>query len=212
MGTSFLRRVAAPKMHDVALELVELFRVKSAIADGRPVYFFADFDLAAFDVIWRVVFGTDLHVIRNERLGIMKRLKDITQPESKDAGAVMPVVPRPTMYEVIVFIIQSVEKSFTSFSQPLHHWLLRQRPAYKEKVALKDRIVDGILRETWSKLERLSTSELKECEETSGLAMGARRALLAKLGEFGNVSPPEIEEIRDELLMFLIAVSLVSFT
>ena len=47
MGTSFLRRVAAPKMHRIALELVELLKTKSAIADGRPFYFLGDFDLVA---------------------------------------------------------------------------------------------------------------------------------------------------------------------
>ena len=37
MGTSFLRRVAAPKMHRVALELVELLKTKSAIPSHAGV-------------------------------------------------------------------------------------------------------------------------------------------------------------------------------
>lgn len=72
MGTSFLRRVAAPKIHRVALELVELLKTKSVMADGRPFYFFGDFDLAAFDVIWTVVYGIDLNAINGERNGVLE--------------------------------------------------------------------------------------------------------------------------------------------
>jgi hypothetical protein len=80
MGTSFLRRVAAPKIHRVALELAELLKTKSAIADGRPFYFFGDFDLAAFDVIWTVVYEIDLNAINRERNGVPERANDVTQP------------------------------------------------------------------------------------------------------------------------------------
>ena len=105
MGTSFLRRVAAPKMHRIALELVELLKAKAVIADGRPIYFFSDFDLAAFDVTWKVIFGVELNGIRGERDGTVEAAKDIDQPVSKDSVAVMPVVPKPDMYNIICFVI-----------------------------------------------------------------------------------------------------------
>ena len=80
MGTNFLRRVAAPKMYRVAPELVELLKTKSAIADSRPFYFFGDFDLAVFDVIWTVVYGMDLNAINRERDGVLEKANDVTQP------------------------------------------------------------------------------------------------------------------------------------
>jgi hypothetical protein len=80
MGTSFRRRVAAPKMHPVALELVELLKTKFALADSRPFYFFGDFDLAAFGMIWTVVYGMDLNAINRERNGVPERANDVTQP------------------------------------------------------------------------------------------------------------------------------------
>lgn len=67
-------------MHRVALALVELLKTKSAIADGRPFYFFGDFNLAAFDVIWTVVYGMVLNVINRERNGVLERANDVTQP------------------------------------------------------------------------------------------------------------------------------------
>lgn len=78
MGTSFLRRVAAPKMHRVALELVELLKTKPAIADGRPFYFFGDFDLV-FDVIWTVDYGIDLNAINRERNGVLEPTTSLNQ-------------------------------------------------------------------------------------------------------------------------------------
>lgn len=208
MGTSFLRRVAAPKMHRVALELVQLLKARAVIADGRPIYFFGDFDLAAFDVIWKVIFGVELNGIRGERDGTVEAAKDMDQPVSKDSVAIMPVVPKPDMYSIISFVIQSVERTFISFFQPLHHWLIRQSPKYKQTWALKNRIVDGIISGTRSQLEHLSANQLAECDETSAVVMGVHRQLLAERGELGNLAAPTQQEIHDELLMLLIAVRL----
>ena len=208
MGTSFLRRVAAPKMHRVALELVQLLKARAVIADGRPIYFFGDFDLAAFDVIWKVIFGVELNGIRGERDGTVQAAKDMDQPMSKDSVAIMPVVPKPDMYNIICFVIQSVERTFISFFQPLHHWLIRQSPNYKQKWALKNRIIDGIINDTRSQLEHLSAKQLAECDETSAVVMGVHRQLLAERGELGTLAAPTQQEVHDELLMLLIAVCL----
>lgn len=205
MGAAFLRRVAAPKMHQVALDLVELLKTKASIADGRPFYFFDDIDLAAFDVIWKVVFGTDLNAVRGEREQVVSGAKDITQPTSKDSPAVVTVGAKPEMYQYIALLIQTVEKTFASFSQPLHHWILRQGTAYRQKVAVKNKIVDEIMSNTRSRLSELSDAQLSEQEETSAVVLGTRRELLARRSQAENV--PNEEEVRDELLMLLIGVS-----
>lgn len=210
MGTSFMRRVAAPKIHSVALELVGLLKAKAVIADGRPIYFFGDFDLAAFDVIWKVIFGVELNGIRGERDGTVEAVKNMDQPVSKDSVATMPAVPKPDMYNIICFVIQSVERTFLSFFQPQHHWFIRQSPAYKQKWALKNRIVNGIISGTRSQLEHLSAKQLADCDETSAVVMGVHRQLLAERGELGNLAAPTQQEIHDELLMLLIAVRLSS--
>lgn len=206
MGAAFLRRVAAPKMHQVALELVELLKAKASIADGRPFYFFDDIDLAAFDVIWKVVFGTDLEAVRGEREQVVSGAKHITQPTSKDSPAVLTVGAKPEMYQYIALLIQTVEKTFASFSQPLHHWILRQGSAYRKKVAVKNKIVDEVMSEARSQLSELSDEQLLAQEETSALVLGLRREFLARRSESGSVTQNH-EAVRDELLMLLIGVS-----
>lgn len=208
MGLSFMRRVAAPEMHRVALELVELLRAKALIADGPPVYFFRDLDLAAFDVIWKVIFGIDLHGVNGEREGIVNFAKDISQPPSKDSIAEMPMVTRPEMYNTICFVIKGIEKTFTTYFQRLNHWLIRHGPEYRRKWGAKQRTVDGIIDDVRSRLMKLSKTELLQSEETSGVAMGVRRQLLAQQGELGIIPPPSQQEIHDELVMLLMAVSL----
>lgn len=208
MSTSVLRRIAAPKMHRVALELVELLRTKAVVANGRPFYFFGDFDLAAFEVIWKVVYWIDLDAISRERNGIREGANEVTQPESKDSLANMPVVTKPEPYQIISFLIEGLERTFQSISQPLHHWYIRKTSAYKQKWASLNSTLNRIISDTRSQLSCLSKEQLAEGEETCAVVMGIRRELLARQGELGNLAPPTNEDIFDELLMFLIAVSL----
>lgn len=207
MGLNFVRRVAGPEMHQIALELVDLLRTKSVIADGRPIHFFGDLDLAAFDVIWKVVFGVHLHGVRDERQGIVEGATVFSQPPSKDAVAVFAPVPRPEVYETVCFVIASIEKTFTTFFQRLNHWLIRHGPTYRQKWGAKQRTVDAIINDARASLQRLSNDELEKVEETSGVVLGVRRQLLAQRGLLGNILPPSQEEIHDELFMLLMSVS-----
>ncbi|KAJ4296102.1 hypothetical protein N0V88_004804 [Collariella sp. IMI 366227] len=211
MGTAFLRRVTAPRIHRVAQDLVDLLRTKATIADGRPFSMFDDFDLAAFDIIWTVVFGTDLEATRKQHTQTLKEaaLGSLTQPPSRDVLAWMPErLPMPDMFDVVSSLIRNVEKTFGSFSQPLYHWYLRQKPAYKRMLTVKNRIVNGLLNSTRSRLAQLSEKELQGLDESSALVMGIRRELLARLQQSGGGRKPlqGADEIGDELLMILIAV------
>lgn len=207
MGLNFVRHVAGPEMHQIALELVHILRVKADIADGRPVHFFKDLDLAAFDVIWKVVFGVHLHGVRNERQGIVEGAKHIEQRPSKDAVAVFANVPRPEVYETVCFVIASIERTFTTFFQRFNHWLIRHGPTYRQKWGAKERTVDAIINDARGRLLQLSNDELEKVEETSGVVLGVRRQLLAQRGLLGNISPPSQQEIHDELFMLLMSVS-----
>ncbi|KAI0857699.1 putative cytochrome P450 oxidoreductase [Xylaria cubensis] len=205
MSISFMRRVAAPEMYRVTLELIELLRVRAAIADGRPIYFFEDLDLAAFDAIWKIVFGVDLNGVSHERQGIASITKSIKQPLSKDSVAEMPILPKPEMYETICFVIKGIEKTFTTYFQRLNHWLIRHGPEYRRKWGSKKRTVDAIINETRLRLVKLSGDELEATEETSGVVMGVRRQLLAQRGDLGSIPVPSQEDIHDELMMLLMS-------
>lgn len=206
MGRDFLRRVAAPRMLGCARELCELLRVKAEIAGGRPFYVFEDFDLAAFDVIWTVIFGRNLEALVTERKGILEHREDVVLPGSKDELAVFPTLRRPEIYEAVAWFVKGVEKTLRSLSQPWHHWVLRQMPAYRAKWAMKERLVSGLIHDTRSKLADLADDQLDTFEDTCAMDMALRRERLAYDGKF-DARPPTTREIHDELFMFLVAVS-----
>lgn len=211
MGKDFLRRVAAPRMLMCANELVELLRVKARLADGRPFYCFEDFDLAAFDVIWTVIFGKNLQALDNERRGILEHAGEVVLPESQDELAVFPVLHKPEIYEAVAWFVKGVEKTLRSLSQPWHHWALRQLPSYRRRWAMKESLVSGLIQDTRSQLADLADDQLDRFEDTCAMDMALRRERLAYNGKF-DANPPTTREIHDELFMFLVAVGVISTT
>ncbi|KAM0809943.1 putative Cytochrome P450 [Seiridium cardinale] len=203
MGPTFLRRVGAPKIWSVALELVELLKTKSLIADGRAFYFVDDFDIAAFEVIWKVAFGEDLDGVKSERNGILAGAECIIQPASIEVPAVFADATRPEIYNIVCFLLESVESTFKSMSQPLHYWFVRQRSTHQQMVVSKDRIINALINDTRRSLSSLPNENLVSHEESSGVVMGVRRQLLSERG-LSNLPGPTQGEISDELLMLLI--------
>ncbi|KAK8059241.1 cytochrome P450 [Apiospora saccharicola] len=185
MGKSFLHRVVAPKMYESAQHVVALFQAKAAIADGRPFDVMDDFDVAAFDIIWHSIMGSKLDGLKSQH----SRLCEVTasavaaQPASKDAPA----------------------KTLKSFSQPWHHWFLRQLPEYKRYWALKNRLLDSHIEETRRLYAGLSDDEAAERADTCALDLGIRRERLEFKDKFGKVAVPTTAELHDELFLFLIA-------
>lgn len=208
MGKDFLRRVAAPRMYTCASELVNLLKVKAAVADGRPFSCFEDFDLAAFDVIWTVIFGEKLEAVNGERRGVIECAGNIAQPASTDELAVLPVLHKPEIYEAVSFFVKSVEKTLKSFNQPLHHWALRKMPAFRRYWSLKQKLVSGLIKDTRAQLAALPEDQLDEFEDKCAMGLALRRERLAYNGKF-EACPPTTQEIHDELFMFLVAVSVV---
>lgn len=210
-GTHFLRRVAEPKMYRCALGLIDLLRAQAAMAGGRPFRCFDDFDVAAFELIWEVVFGTTVDAINNARSEVLRVIRDTVQPPSLDSPAQMPVIRKPDMCDTVSFFISTVAKSLKSVSPTWHLWYLRRQPVYKQRLALKNSTINGLIESTRSKLAGLSEDQLMELEESSALVTGVRRQLLARIrqGQPASVKFPLSvqDEIHDELFMLLVAVS-----
>ncbi|KAA8642498.1 uncharacterized protein ATNIH1004_011443 [Aspergillus tanneri] len=208
-GTPFLRRVAEPKMYRCALGLIDLLRAQAKMAGGRPFYCFDDFDVAAFELIWELVFGTNVDAIKNARNKVLCATSDTVQPPSLDSPARIPVIQKPDMCEAVSFFISTVAKSLKSVSQTWHLWYLRQQPVYKRKLAFKNSTIDGLIESTRSELAGLSEGQLMELKESSALVTGVRRQLLAHIRQGQPVDVPfpasVRAEIHDELFMILVA-------
>jgi hypothetical protein len=210
-GTPFLRRVAEPKIYRCALGLVELFKAQAEMARGRPFQCFDGFDIAAFELIWEVVFGTPESAINNARNEVLKATQITVQPASLDSAAELPKIVKPYMCDTVSFFISTIAKSLRSVFPAWKLWYLRQKPAYKERLAWKINVINEHIENTRVKLSGLSENQLIELQETSSVVTGVRRQLLAQIREGG---PKNIEfsslvrnQIHDELFMLLVAVS-----
>ncbi|THC93336.1 hypothetical protein EYZ11_007192 [Aspergillus tanneri] len=179
------------------------------MAGGRPFYCFDDFDVAAFELIWELVFGTNVDAIKNARNKVLCATSDTVQPPSLDSPARIPVIQKPDMCEAVSFFISTVAKSLKSVSQTWHLWYLRQQPVYKRKLAFKNSTIDGLIESTRSELAGLSEGQLMELKESSALVTGVRRQLLAHIRQGQPVDVPfpasVRAEIHDELFMILVA-------
>lgn len=214
MSVDFLRRVAAPKMHKYALELVDLFKTKIAIADGRPFSVGEDFDLATFDIIWASVLGSDLNGVLNEVSSVREGLFSTQQPESKDSPAVMPPVQRGKMFIAAEFFNMTMEKTLCSPLPTFYHWIWRQTAKYKKHWAVKQRIMDDLIKNARHRFAHLSEAQLSGSADTCAMDLVLRRESLAiqKSVSSGTGHMSTTAEIHDELFMFLIAVGLLSLS
>ncbi|KIX00555.1 uncharacterized protein Z518_09620 [Rhinocladiella mackenziei CBS 650.93] len=208
-GTPFLRRVAEPKIYRCALGLIDLLKAQAEMAGGRPFHCFDGFDVAAFELIWEVVFGTPENAINNARNDVLKATPKTVQPPSLDSAAELPAIRKPYMCDTVSFFISTIAKSLRSVFPAWKLWYLRQQPVYKERLAWKINTINGHIESTRAKLAELSEDQLVELEETSSVVTGVRRHLLAQIrqGKPNNVnfSSSVRDEIHDELFMLLVA-------
>ncbi|KAJ3498608.1 hypothetical protein NLG97_g984 [Lecanicillium saksenae] len=208
-STPFLKRIAEPKIVRCALELIELFKAQAATANGRPFECFHNFDVAAFEVIWEVVFGEEGGAINSAREDVLRARQTSSQPESLDSPAVLPAIEKPEMCKSVAFFITQIAKSLKSVAQTWHLWLLQNQPEYKRRLAFKRNKINRLIENTHLRLRNLPEKDLKELNESSALVLGVRRHILADIGQGkpadSPLSPLAREEIHDELFMLLVA-------
>ncbi|KAG5915997.1 hypothetical protein E4U53_004379, partial [Claviceps sorghi] len=209
MGQDFLRRVAAPETYKVAVQLMDLFRLKISIAKGRPFSVRTDFNLCALDVIWAAFLGSELHGIRDEIRGLRENHQDnglARQPTSLDSPAAMPPTVKGELYEAIEFLNSMLNLSLTSWLPGWYHWMLRQLPRYRRCWALKTKIIDDHIQMA---RERFATSSSRKDDSSKTCAIDLvfcrEQSARARPNASAFVIPPTDEEMHDELFMMLIA-------
>ncbi|KAG6000656.1 hypothetical protein E4U21_005259 [Claviceps maximensis] len=209
MSHDFLRHIAAPQTYKVALQLVELFRLKVSIANGRPFSVRTDFNLCGLDVIWAAFLGSELHGIRDEISGLREICNDqdfIHQSASVDSPLELPPMARGELYEAVEFLNHSLNLSLTSWLPGWYHRLLRQAPKYKRCWALKTKIINDHIRRA---RERFATSSSQQVDGSKMCAIDMvlcrEKSAIARPNASAFVIPPTDQEMHDELFMLLIA-------
>lgn len=209
MSTGFLHQTLAPKMHQSALELADLFKAKSALAGGRPFCAKDDFELLAFDVIWNAVVGVSLNGVVNKYREIRQGAGTVEQPPSIDAEAVMPMVKWGEFFCAVQHLNASIEKIRVSPMPKIHLWFLLQMPTYKRYWSIKNNTINALIGDAKERFKRLSGSQVPELgEATCALDLALLRVLSTiEKAKSPDVTPMTPEELHDELFMMILAVS-----
>ena len=207
MSPAFLRRVVAPNVYKAAMELVDLWRLKTSLAAGHPFAAQEDFQLAAFDAIWVAILGSELGGVRSEIETLYTEASSIELPKDKDHPASLPSASRSDMYNAVAYLTNTGEGLMASPFPVLHHWFIRQSSRYRSNSAIKDQEIRNLTKRARDRFHRISAADDEGKEhDTCAMDLVLRREVIA--AQKAGVEVPEGERpaIQDELLMLLIAV------
>ncbi|KAF2156517.1 cytochrome P450 [Myriangium duriaei CBS 260.36] len=200
MTPSFLNSVASPHFYSASLHLINLWRLKSTITQGRPFNIFNDIHHMALDSIWAVAFGTEINTVNTQREGLEQHQMngfDFHLPVNPDQSAELPTPKLPDSFEAIMTLSHGMESAALSPFPRLTHWAIRRGKDWREAKEHKDRLVHESLDIAKS---RLLASEKVTCA-TDHLVFREQQAS-KKEGRAPEFDSPAA---KDELLGFLVA-------
>lgn len=217
MSSTFLDGVVAPRIHLSAMELVELWRIRTARAGDRSFDASGDFAKTALDAIWAAILGSHLGVVRRE----IERLK--TQSGQRDDTSCPPqpgrktpndMAPAAVVQEAVEYMNKIADVGFGSVWPRLSFFLVQLTPTYRRFKKITD---DGIRRlmtqavERYQRIERLESEADGEELDSCAMDLVLRREVLAAR-KAGQPLPDLTKDpsMLEELLLLLIAVSLVT--
>lgn len=212
ISVGFLRDQAAPIMHRAASELVELWRVRARVAGGRPVWVRDDFKIATYDVIWKILLGSDVDAVNSERETVLEWANVIEQPLSIDEAAEMAVAPMREEFEAGTYFIDLIPATLMSPIPGVLHFLWSLTPTWRRHWATTRRLMSELL-----ELSKARFADFGDASDDEGVARARDVCALDRaLRRFGKVSPddiyrPTIDDMFDELFLLLVSVSAPGF-
>lgn len=208
ISVGYLRDVAAPIMHNTALELVELFRAKAQVADGRPFWVAEDYKIATFDVIWKAMLGSEQNGINHERDAVLEGASSLLQPTSKDDPASLAMASKSDEWEAAGYFLSLIPSTLMSPIPKVLHFCYSLTPTWRRHWATKTKLMKELIessRARFADLGDLNNDEsIAEKRDVCALDRALRR--LAKISP-ADVYRPTTDDMYDELFLLLMSVS-----
>ena len=131
MSPAFLAQVAAPRIHDAALDLIALWQLKIKLAGNHPFSAPSDIHHMTLDAIWAATFGTSSGTTKSQvaLLSALAKLESLSPDES--IPATFPKGPTPPAFNAIATMTDSLDNAIGSPLPSWHHWLIRQTFSYR---------------------------------------------------------------------------------
>lgn len=102
-------QVAAPQLHTMTSDVLQLWSLKAKLAKGHPFSVFKDIHHAALDAIWATAFGSDVGTTKSQT-GCLASLPDtgVDLPVNKDSPVELPKAPTPAVFNAILVCSLSI--------------------------------------------------------------------------------------------------------
>ena len=187
MLPQFLNSVNAPEIYDKAMLLVDLWKLKANITQGRPFIFKDDIHKAALDIIMAVSFG-----LEHEDSCTQKQLHDITRNHIEDQTSApyepyyFEELPMETDPAAITTLAASVEVGFNSPLPVQHHWFLRQLPHLGGAVKTKNAMMRRKINESLARMPVTDDEALESARTALDNMLYRERLLANKAGRRPN--------------------------
>lgn len=204
MNINFLKSTVAPNMYHSALELIELWALKAAVAEaGKPLRVDDDFKKAALDSIWVALSAEQAGLIQYE----------INQFEAKapETGHVEPA-PVPigfSLKDEITYISERIAKKARSISPKWAAIVEICTPRYQRCRRTVANIVRRTMEPRVQRFQQLEMSILEGFkEDTCMMDLVLRRRILeAKKAGRAPINPFKDPKFLDEVFVMFTGVS-----
>ena len=201
MSPAFLNNVVGPQIFRISLDVIELWKQKTRLAQGRPFEAVDDIFRGALDVIWAATFGSEIGTTKSQ-INMLSRLNDISLPKDVDCPAELPSAPTPAAFDSIITLTQSVEIAMKSpFPRQHHSFALKFFPYLRSAVKHKEQLVKEQLDVGWKKFSEGSDND---DQVMSAMDLIIQREVITAKKE-GRPPQYDTRVIKDELFGYLVA-------
>ena len=202
LGPRFLEEVAARKFYDVAMEISDLWQLKSeATGSISPFDASEDLRMATLDGIWKMNVGTELGLLQARRCGVQDDVTRMTRSGAASFGT----GKLPEFYLVLSTLLICLDWVLQGVSPNFYTWVFRSTGVLGRSAEKKDRILDECIAGARLRLSQRS----KDDTSAQPLVTCALDAVLQKqeiLAKRQSANSEYITDgaLRDELLELLI--------
>ncbi|KAL1839404.1 hypothetical protein VTJ49DRAFT_1535 [Mycothermus thermophilus] len=206
MAPTFITTILGPRLYQSASTMIDVWKRKCALANGRPFHAHKDITYAALDTIFSAMFGhPEEEAITTGRLHAIEEFvppKDFTT-SNPDEAVKFPEPPLADIFSAALTLAESVTDVQLSPAPRLTSWVIRQFPYMKKAIATKDAYIRSRILENVAIIQESDSTGVREEPRTALHSVLLReRDTAAKEGRAPGYTD---RRIADEFFGFMIA-------
>ena len=134
------QQVAAPRIYETVVEVIQLWRIKASLAQGRAFEASEDIKHFALDAIWAATFGSSAGTTESQ-VNLLSSLPCLRYlPKDEDQAVEFPKAVTPPTFNAVITLTESLNRIVSSPNPRIHHWVLRKLPGYRNAANCKDQL------------------------------------------------------------------------